>query len=101
MRVLVFFDLPVLTSEQRREYRRFRKYLVKNGFVMVQESVYAKLALNSTQVEQIVSNIKDCRPKNGLVQILPVTEKQFSKMEYISGKVDTDIITSDDRLLII
>lgn len=101
MRVIVFFDLPVLTTEQRREYRKFRKYLIKSGFIMVQESVYAKLALNSTQVDQIVSSVKDFRPKNGIVQILAVTEKQFSKMQYISGKVETDVITSDERLLII
>ena len=39
MRVMVMFDLPVVTTEQRREYTRFRKYLLKNGFVMMQESI--------------------------------------------------------------
>jgi CRISPR-associated protein Cas2 len=47
MRVLVFFDLPVVTGEQRRAYVKFRKFLVKNGFLMLQESVYCKLALTS------------------------------------------------------
>ena len=46
MRVLVFFDLPVITGENKRAYRKFRKYLLKNGFLMLQESVYCKLALN-------------------------------------------------------
>lgn len=101
MRVLVFFDLPVETAENRRNYRKFRKFLIKDGFIMIQESVYAKLALNSTQVEQIVSDVKRERPSDGIVQILSVTEKQFSKMELISGKVNTDIINSDERLLII
>lgn len=68
---------------------------------MLQESVYAKLALNSTRVEQIISEVKAARPADGMVQILTVTEKQFSKMEYISGRVETDIVNSDDRLLII
>lgn len=48
MRVLVFFDLPVVKSEHRRAYARFRKFLLKNGFMMLQESVYCKLALNGT-----------------------------------------------------
>ena len=48
MRVLVFFDLPVITSENRRAYSKFRKFLLKNGFMMLQESVYCKLALNGT-----------------------------------------------------
>ena len=57
MRVLVFFDLPVTTSENRRAYVHFRKFLLKNGFLMLQESVYCKLALNSTAVNAIVENI--------------------------------------------
>lgn len=101
MRVLVFFDLPTETVGDRRNYRKFRSFLIKNGFIMLQESVYAKLALNSTRVEQIISEVKAARPADGMVQILTVTEKQFSKMEYISGRVETDIVNSDDRLLII
>lgn len=101
MRVIVFFDLPVETDVDRRNYRKFRKFLIKYGFLMIQESVYAKLALNFTQVEQIISAVKKEKPEKGSVQILSVTEKQFSKMEHLSGKIDTDIINSDERLLII
>lgn len=48
MRILVFFDLPVTTGEERRAYTKFRKFLIKDGFLMLQESVYCKLALNGT-----------------------------------------------------
>lgn len=101
MRVIVFFDLPTETETDRKNYRKFRRKLVKDGFMMLQESVYAKLALNSTQVAQIVADVKKNRPEKGLVQILCVTEKQFSKMEIVSGKVSSDIIDSDERLVII
>ena len=101
MRVIVFFDLPVETTEDKRNYRKFRKFLIKNGFLMLQESVYAKLALNYTQVEQIIAEVKKEKPPKGSVQILSVTEKQFSKMEHISGKIDTNTINSDERLLIL
>ena len=47
MRVVVFFDLPTETAEERRDYRRFRAALLKNGFFMMQESVYSKIILNS------------------------------------------------------
>lgn len=57
MRVLVFFDLPVETGAQKREYVKFRKLLLKSGFLMLQESVYCKLALNGTAVQGIVDNI--------------------------------------------
>ncbi|MBS7369554.1 MAG: CRISPR-associated endonuclease Cas2, partial [Oscillospiraceae bacterium] len=42
MRIIVMFDLPVLTAADRREYRKFRGYLLKNGFIMLQESVYCR-----------------------------------------------------------
>ena len=45
MRVIVMFDLPTLTKDNMRDYRRFRKFLLKNGFIMLQESIYTKLTL--------------------------------------------------------
>ena len=45
MRVLVMFDLPTETAENRRNYTKFRKYLIKSGFMMMQQSVYVRLAL--------------------------------------------------------
>lgn len=101
MRVIVFFDLPTKTLEDKRNYRQFRKSLIKGGFMMMQESVYSKLALNTTQVNQIVNEIKKIKPKKGLVQVLPVTEKQYARMEFISGKSNTNVVTSDERLLIL
>lgn len=97
----MFFDLPTITEADRREYRNFRKKLIKSGFMMLQESVYAKLALNSTQVQQIIADIKGNKPEKGAVQILCVTEKQFSKMEILSGKCKSDVINNDERLLIL
>lgn len=48
MRMLVFFDLPTDTASDRREYRRFRKMLIRSGFLMLQESVYCKLLMNTS-----------------------------------------------------
>ena len=101
MRVIVFFDLPVETADDKRNYRRFRRFLIKGGFLMVQESVYAKLALNYTQVDQIITDVKKASPPKGSVQILSVTEKQFAKMTLISGEIDTNVINTDERLLFI
>ena len=100
MRVLVFFDLPMVTAEQRREYTKFRKFLLKNGFLMLQESVYCKIALNGSAVKGIVDSVHKNSPPEGLVQLLSVTEKQYSKMEYIIGKKGSTIIDSDQRTVI-
>ncbi len=101
MRIVVFFDLPVLTVANRKDYRDFRKYLLQSGFMMVQESVYCKLAQNSTVADTIIENLKRNRPNDGIVQALKVTEKQYNKMEFIVGKKKSDIIDSDERLIIL
>lgn len=101
MRTIVFFDLPTETAAERREYRRFRKMLMKNGFVMMQKSVYSRLLLNASQEQTVVENIRRNRPKSGMVQLLTITEKQFGKMEYITGESQTDVITSDERIVIV
>lgn len=85
MRLLVFFDLPVETSLQRKQYRQFRKYLINEGYLMLQESVYAKLVINEGAAGAAVMRLRKHRPPSGLVQVLKVTEKQFSTMEYITG----------------
>lgn len=101
MRVIVFFDLPVTAASQRREYNRFRKFLLMNGFVMMQESVYSKLALNGTAVQAIVDNIKKNKPEEGLVQVLSITEKQYSKIDLIVGEVQKEVIDTDERMVIL
>lgn len=101
MRVLVFFDLPVETLENKRDYRRFRRMLVKNGFIMLQESVYCRMVLNQNSAAVITNGIKKNRPPKGLVQILTVTEKQFSKMEFVTGEFNSDTISDDRRIVIL
>ena len=101
MRVFVMFDLPVLTSSDRREYRKFRKFLIKTGFVMLQESVYAKLVLNSTAAQTVAANVRRNSPPSGLVQLLYVTEKQFASMEFICGTMQTEYVLSSDRLVVL
>ena len=101
MRVIVFFDLPVGTSAERRAYSRFRRGLVKDGFLMMQESVYCKLALNPTAARGIMDAVRLKRPEKGLIQMLVVTEKQFSRMEFVLGEYHTQIIDGEDRLVIL
>lgn len=101
MRVIVMFDLPVVTASDRREYTHFRKFLLKNGFLMMQESVYCKLAQNSTAADAIVENIRKNKPCSGLVQAMKITEKQFSKIDYIVGENSSEVVDSDERLIIL
>lgn len=101
MRVIVFFDLPVQTSSERRSYRNFRKYLIKSGFLMEQESVYSKLVVNSAAADALSANIRKNAPDKGLVQLMKVTENQYNRMEYIVGERKNDVIDSGERLVIL
>lgn len=101
MRILVMFDLPTLTANDKKEYIRFRKYLIKSGFLMLQESVYCKLTLNTTVADAVVNNVRNNKPADGLVQMLTVTEKQFSKMEIVVGTVRSTVLDTDERLVIL
>lgn len=101
MRLIVFFDLPTDTAEDRGNYRKFRKLLIKNGFVMMQESVYCKLLLNSTAEQTVSTLIRKNKPPKGIVQLLTITEKQFTKIEYLTGEFHSEIITSDERMIVL
>ena len=68
---------------------------------MLQESVYCKLALNGTAVNAIIDNVHRNKPQEGLVQLLPVTEKQYSKMDIIIGEMKSEVLDSDERLVIL
>ena len=92
MRILVMFDLPVGTAAERREYQTFRKYLVKSGFLMMQESVYCKIAQNAAMADYVIENVRKNRPRSGLVQLLKVTEKQYSRMEYLVGQSRSEVL---------
>lgn len=101
MRVLVFFDLPTLTAEDRKNYRDFRKNLLKNGFYMLQESVYCRMVLNQSAENNLRQALRKIKPKDGLVMVLSVTEKQFAKADILVGEKKTDILDTDDRITIL
>lgn len=101
MRIIVFFDLPSTTYLDQKEYNRFHKFLIKAGYIMMQESVYTKLALNMSIVKSEKLKLEKNKPKKGLVQVLIITEKQFSQIQYIVGEKKSNVIDKEDRLIIL
>ena len=101
MRMIIFFDLPTDTMEDRRNYRKFRNGLIKNGFIMMQESVYCKLLMNSSADQSVREAVKKLRPPKGTVQMLTITEKQFAKIEFLTGEFHSNVIRSDERMIIV
>ena len=101
MRIIVFFDLPTKTDAERREYSKYRRFLIKNGFLMMQESVYTRMVLNQTVQKSVLELLKNNKPSGGLVQALVLTEKQFSGIVNICGKYSSDVIDTDERLVVL
>ncbi|MGP1542844.1 MAG: CRISPR-associated endonuclease Cas2 [Dialister pneumosintes] len=102
MRVLVLFDLPVETIADRRAYTQFRKFLIRNGFIMMQESVYSKIVQNVPAAQAVMGHfVRIEAPKHGLIQMMMITEKQYANMELVIGHVQEEVVDSDDRLVIV
>lgn len=101
MRTIIFFDLPNVYSIDKRNYNRFRKYLIKEGFIMLQESVYSKISLNNQQSDALIQRIKKNSPRKGVIQLLTITEKQYSNIQYILGNNENKIINNEDRLIVL
>lgn len=97
--MLIMFDLPTVSLQDLREYRRFRKFLLENGFIMMQESVYTKLLLNNAAATLMSKQVRKAVPRDGLVQMLTVTEKQFAGIELLSGELNSIYVNSDKRYL--
>ena len=101
MRVFVMFDLPTDTSVHRKAYRDFRKFLLVNGFIMLQESVYVKLVLNTTSVNLLEKQLREHKPVEGNICLLTVTEKQYSKMEILTGEVQSEVLDTTERVIVL
>ncbi|MGR3742440.1 CRISPR-associated endonuclease Cas2 [Companilactobacillus sp. DQM5] len=85
MRILCMFDLPMDTSEEKRRYGIFRKALIKNGFTMLQYSVYCRAIPNRSAGKKYESSIKKFLPAGGEVRLVSVSEKQFDDMKLLVG----------------
>jgi len=86
MRLLVFFDLPTTTKEDKRNYRIFRQFLIRDGYDMIQFSVYARICNGSDRMEKHVLRMRPNIPTRGSVRYMQVTEKQFTSMGIVTGK---------------
>ncbi|KAF3982406.1 MAG: CRISPR-associated endonuclease Cas2 [Methylococcales symbiont of Hymedesmia sp. n. MRB-2018] len=86
MWLIVLFDLPTDTKEARKEYTQFRKFLLNDGYTMMQYSVYMRHSSSDENAIVHVKRVKACLPDDGEVRIIKITDKQFSKIEVYYGK---------------
>ena len=85
MYLFVFFDLPVTTAKKRRDYTRFRNFLLKDGFDMLQFSVYCRLIPGPHAAETHLKRVKRNLPPEGSVRTMLVTDQQYGRMQVMLG----------------
>ena len=85
MRIIVFFDLPVVKKKERKIYSQFRRFLLNDGYDMVQFSVYSRLCNGTDMTEKHLKRLNESLPEKGSVRCLTVTEKQYGDMKFLVG----------------
>lgn len=99
MRMMVFFDLPVKTKAQRRVATGFRNFLLKDGYHMIQYSLYARVCNGNDAVEKHEKRLRAALPDNGSVRLLVVTEKQYESIRVLVGKLkEEEECPADEQL---
>ena len=86
MRLLVFFDLPVVTKDERRRANQFRRFLKGDGYDMIQFSVYGRVINGADAVEKHLKRLVANLPPEGSVRAMQLTEKQFAGMWVLVGE---------------
>jgi len=84
--VLVFFDLPTETKQQRKIYAKFRKDILKDGFQMFQFSIYMRHCSSRESADVHITRVKKILPEKGHIGIMCITDKQFGMMEIFYGR---------------
>ena len=95
------FDLPTQSKEERKRYTRFRQFLLKEGFTMMQYSVYSRYC-SSEEVSNVHrKHIRKAVPAAGHVRVLSITDHQFGKMESYYGKKAIPTEEPPDQMLLL
>jgi CRISPR-associated protein Cas2 len=96
--VIVMFDLPTDTPQDRKQYTIFRKHLLNDGFVMMQFSVYMRHCASDENARVHAKRIKSRLPPDGEVRIMKITDKQFGRIEVFYGDKHKKIEQAPDQL---
>ena len=98
MWIVVLFDLPTDTVRARQHYTRFRKFLLQDGFSMMQYSVYKRHSASEENARVHCQRIRAMLPPDGEVRMIRLTDKQFAKIEVFYGKKDKPIESPPEQL---
>ena len=85
MRLIVFFDLPMVTKAEKRAYVQFRRFLLNDGYDMIQWSVYGRILNGKDAQTKHLARLSDNLPPHGSIRCMTVTEKQYAGIQLLIG----------------
>lgn len=89
--LMVAFDLPVVTKEERKRATDFRKFLIDDGFQMIQFSVYARPCVTFARQETHLRRIRQAVPPEGSIRVLYITKAQWERAYIVHGKPTKEV----------
>ncbi len=101
MRLFVMFDLPVTTSTERKEAARFRKFLLNDGYYMLQYSIYVRICNGLEAAQKHTRRLHDNLPEHGSVRLLQITERQYEGMQILCGRPSPDLDTDYEKTTVL
>ena len=100
MRLLVMFDLPVLKKEDRKNASLFRKFLINDGYHMLQLSVYSRICKGEDTLDKHLRRLNGGLPPKGSVRAIQITEQQYGRMLFLVGKPQKEEELGPEQLLL-
>ena len=94
------FDLPVITEKEKKIASKFRKYLLDDGYIMMQYSVYSRICKNNDDLNKHINRLRINSPKKGNIRLLQVTENQYNNMIMFCGTKSVEEDISIENLLV-
>lgn len=100
MWLFVFFDLPVQSAPERRTATRFRNFLLKDGYMMIQFSVYARICNGQDRLDKHLRRLQGVIPEKGSVRAMQVTDKQYERTKILVGNRRKNEETKAEQLVL-
>lgn len=94
------FDLPVVTEKERKIATKFRKFLLDDGYIMMQYSVYSRICKNNDDLNKHITRIRMNTPKTGNIRLIEITENQYNNMIMFCGSKEVEEEISSNNLLV-
>lgn len=101
VRILVLFDLPTNTKKERKEAQKFRKFLLDDGYDMLQYSIYVRICKGADAIDTHKRRISQKLPSKGNIRFLPITNATYERMENILGNYTQNEIQKGNKQLLL